>query len=86
MSAHLRPTGPTRTLAWRLYAYGRRDVRPVVLDLDAARDARQLATVATSSGDARMNRRDAAGLLNRAMQETARLLAAARGTRPHLWT
>lgn len=85
MSAHLRPTGPTRTLARRLHDTGRR-ARPVVLDLAAARDARQLATVATSLGDARVNRRDAAGLLNRAMQETARLLAAARGTRPHLWT
>lgn len=84
MSARLRPTGPTRTLAWRLYAYSRR-ARPVVLDLDAARAARGLATDATSPGDARLNRRDAAGLLDRAMRETARILAEATG-RPYVWT
>jgi hypothetical protein len=75
----------TQRLARRLHATGRH-ARPVVRDLAAARDARQLAAVATSPGDARLNRRDAAGLLDRAMRETVRLLAAARGTRPVLWT
>lgn len=76
----------TRSLAARLSRSRRPAVRAVVLDLAGARECRHYADTTARAGDARCFRRDAAGLIDRACRELAALLAAARGTRPALWT